>query len=288
MAAVKPLLVIVGPTASGKTQLALDIAERYDGEIIAADSRTIYRGLDIGTAKPTADEQQRVPHHVINIVDPDETFSAYQFQQLATQEITDIRSRNKLPIMVGGTGLYIDSVIFDYTMNSESTDLALRAELEELSVEELQAMIIENNFTMPENRLNKRHLIRTIERKGASFSRRDEPIGNTLIVGITTEKQKLNEKIGERVHQMFDQGVEAEANSAAAKYGWDAPGLSGNIYQIIRQIEAGELSQEQAIERCIILDRQLAKRQMTWLRRNRFINWLELRDAEHFIQQSLS
>lgn len=287
MATVMPLVVIVGPTASGKTSLALDIAECYGGEIIAADSRTIYRGLDIGTAKPTAEERAKVPHHLIDIIDPDEIFSAYHFQQYATQAISDVRSRNKLPILVGGTGLYVDSVIFDYDMDVTPVDQEKRLYLNSLTVQQLQARIKEQHLKLPANRDNSRHLIRVIERKGIHYSRSTKPIQNTIIVGITTEKEKLNEKIGLRVRQMFDQNVEAEAISVADKYGWDAPGLSGNIYQIVRQIEAGKLTKEQAIEKCIILDRQLAKRQMTWLRRNQFIEWLSLENLPNYINTQL-
>ena len=115
------LLVIVGPTASGKTALAIELAERMNGEIICADSRTVYRGLDIGTAKPTPEERARVPHHLLDVVDPDQPFSVADFKRLAEQAITDVRRRDKLPILVGGSGLYIDAIIYDYQFSAAGT-----------------------------------------------------------------------------------------------------------------------------------------------------------------------
>ncbi|QQS17544.1 hypothetical protein IPL44_00610 [Candidatus Saccharibacteria bacterium] len=122
MATEQPLIVIVGPTASGKTGLAVSLAKEFGGEIISADSRTIYRGMTIGTAKPTAEEMDDIPHHLIDLVDPDEEFTLWNFQQLAKEKIADIRSRGNIPFLVGGSGLYVDSVIFDYEITPQSID----------------------------------------------------------------------------------------------------------------------------------------------------------------------
>jgi tRNA dimethylallyltransferase len=144
-----PLIVIVGPTASGKSALAMQLAERFGGEIICADSRTVYKGMDIGTAKPSAEDQARVPHHGLDLVEPGERFSAVDFKNYATQTIADIRARGKIPFLVGGTGLYVDAVIFDYHFGQ--ADPELRAKLEALSLEELHEYCRNNNIKLPEN-----------------------------------------------------------------------------------------------------------------------------------------
>ena len=139
-----PLIAIVGSTASGKTELAIGLAEAYNGEIICADSRTIYRGMDIGTAKPTADERSRVRHHLLDIIDPNQRLSVAEFKQLAESTISDIHNRGKVPFLVGGSGLYIDSILYDYTFASEA-DPKLRTKLDGMSSEELIELLHESD-----------------------------------------------------------------------------------------------------------------------------------------------
>src|ERR1700758_1680789 len=160
----KPLVVIVGPTASGKTKLAVELAEKFGGEIICADSRTVYRGMNIGTAKPTEEERRRVPHWGLDLVDPDQRFTAADFKSYAEQKISEIRARGRMPFLVGGTGLYIDGVIFDYRFGT-APDEKLRAQLEKMSLEELHEYCAKNNIMLPENDKNKRYVIRAIEQK---------------------------------------------------------------------------------------------------------------------------
>lgn len=284
----QPLLVIVGPTASGKTHLALEIAQQYDGEIISADSRTVYKGLDIGTAKPTKKEQSRIPHHLIDVVEPNQTFTVWDFQQLAKKAIADIRARGKLPILVGGTGLYIDSIVFDYAIDNAPLDVELRQRLTDESIENLQMMIKEQHLKMPENALNKRHLIRALEQKKINTARRSEPIEHTIIVGIATEKLELEQRIRSRAQTIFDSGVIQEAEKVASLYGWDTPAMTGNIYPIIRQLVDGTISIDTAIEKFVISDRQLAKRQLTWLKRNKYIVWKQPESASKHIDKLLS
>lgn len=159
-----PLIVITGPTASGKSGLALELAEELNGEIICADSRTIYKGMDIGTAKPTLAEQKRVRHWLIDMVEPGERFTAADFQKHALTAIDDIRLRSKIPFLVGGSGLYIDAVILGFNFASDA-DTVRRTELEKMTIEQLQALITKQQLTMPENSKNKRYLIRCIEKK---------------------------------------------------------------------------------------------------------------------------
>lgn len=277
-----PLIVITGPTASGKSDLALDLAERYSGEIICADSRTVYRGMDIGTAKPSQAEQLRVPHHLLDVAEPDEKFTAAEFKRLADLAIADIRRRGKLPFLVGGTGLYIDGVILDYQFG-ERADQAKRRQLETLSTKELQTKLHKDNIDLPNNPLNKRQLIRAIEQGGVNQRRRAMPDEKTIVVAIASRENELDERIVKRADKMFEAGVLDEAQKLAGRYGWRSPGMEGNIYPIIRRLLEGGLTTEQAKQEFIKADKKLAKRQLTWLRRHKFVHWLSLREADSFL-----
>ncbi|MDB5183808.1 MAG: tRNA dimethylallyltransferase, partial [Candidatus Saccharibacteria bacterium] len=206
----KPLVVIVGPTASGKTALAIKLALEFGGEIICADSRTVYKGLDIGTAKPSREDQSLVQHWGLDLVEPNERFTAADFKQYATQKIKEIRSRGRIPFLVGGTGLYVDGIVFDFQFGTK-IDEKFRAELEKMTVEELQKYCNEHNVQLPENNKNQRYLIRSIEQNGINNSRKNEPINNLIIVGITTDKKILRSRIEERADNLFSSGVIEEA-----------------------------------------------------------------------------
>src|SRR5688572_25180412 len=160
-----PLIVILGPTASGKSALALGLAKQFGGEIIAADSRTVYRGMDIGTAKPSVEEQRQVRHHLIDVVSPDGPFTVADFQRLAFDAIADIGARAKTPLLVGGSGLYIDAVIYNFSFREPSNGLG-RSKLQMLSVDQLQELLEEQGIPLPENKKNPRHLIRALETAG--------------------------------------------------------------------------------------------------------------------------
>lgn len=269
---ITPLIAVVGETASGKTALAIDLAERFDGEIICADSRTVYRGLDIGTAKPTDEERQRVPHHILDIVDPDETFSAADFKRLAQEAIDDISARGKVPLLVGGTGLYIDAVLFDYSFSTPAYPRE-RERLQKLTIEELQAEIVAQGIPMPENDRNPRYLIRALETGGTS--REHKPLrDNTLVLGLRIDREVLRQKITRRVDAMIAAGFVQEVQNAAAEYGWDAPGLRAPGYKAFRAYIEGTSTLEEAKEQFIRNDMQLAKRQRTWFKRNKSIHWV--------------
>lgn len=281
-----PLIVIVGPTASGKSGIAVELAEQYAGEIICADSRTIYKGMDIGTAKPSKEDQARVPHWGLDLVSPGEPFSAADFKAYATNKIKEIRARGHVPFLVGGTGLYVDSVVFDYKFGPP-VDPEKRAKLELMSLEELYNYCIQNNISLPENDQNKRYVIRAIEQNGISGKRLNAPIGNCIIVGITTEREQLRSRIQKRSEQLFDDGVVEEARLLADTYGWQNEAMTGNIYRLSHAYLDGDIAKEELKSRNEIADWKLAKRQLTWLRRNPFIVWLQLNEVKNYIANRL-
>lgn len=282
-----PLVVITGPTASGKTGLAIELAQRYGGEIICADSRTIYKGTDIGTAKPTAEERTLVPHWGLDMVEPGEGYSAADFKTYAEQKIHEIRGRGHVPFLVGGTGLYIDAVLFDYQFGP-AVDPVQRAWLESLSLDELYEYCKENNIKLPENDKNKRYVIRAIER-GVTLSRKKKmPISISIIVGIATDRDVLRERITQRTEQLFENGVVAEATMLGEKYGWNNAAMTGNIYPLIHDYLLGKLTLQEVKTKNTTADWRLAKRQLTWMRRNVFIEWLPLQDAREYLAQRLA
>jgi tRNA dimethylallyltransferase len=283
----RPLVVIVGPTASGKSGIAVELAEQYKGEIICADSRTIYKGMDIGTAKPSLADQARAPHWGIDLVEPGEPFSAADFKAYAVQKIDEIRARGSVPFLVGGTGLYIDCVIFDYKFGP-AADPKKRAKLEQMSLEELHNYCIQYNILLPENDQNKRYVIRAIEQDGISTKRSRAPIKNTIVVGIATESDQLRARITKRSEQLFEDGVVDEAKKLGDTYGWESEAMTGNIYRLARAYLDGQLTQDEFKFRNETADWQLAKRQLTWLKRNQFIHWLPVTEVKNYIAQQLA
>lgn len=281
-----PLIVIVGPTASGKTSLAVDLALKWNGEIICADSRTVYRGMDIGTAKPTYAERALVPHWGLDLVEPGERYTAADFKSYTTKTIADIRLRGKVPFLVGGTGLYIDGVLFDYQFGAEHDDVR-RTTLEKLSIDDLLKYCYNHNIKLPENALNKRYVIRAIEQNGVNNKRYDKPLSNSIIVGITTEKSVLRARIKKRLEQLFENGVVEEAIRLGKIYGWKNEAMTGNIYPLIYQLHKGELTKDEVVDKATTRDWQLAKRQLTWFRRNQYIRWMDLPEARKYLANTL-
>jgi len=267
-----PLIVIVGQTASGKSSLALELAKQFDGEIICADSRTIYQGMDIGTAKPSATERRQVRHHLLDVTTPDQAFSAAQFKAQANQAITDIADRGKVPIMVGGTGLYIDAVLFDFQFSS-SPNLAERQKLQALSIEELQDEVLKRGLELPYNDKNPRHLMRLLETGGVSQAK-SALRAHTLVLGLEVPRDDLLQRITTRVDDMMDRGFVNEVKTLAGKYGWDAPGLQAPGYKAFRSYIQGTTLLQQAKDEFIKNDMLLSKKQRTWFSRNHSIHWV--------------
>ncbi len=267
-----PLVVIVGPTASGKSALAMRLARQFDGEIIAADSRTVYRGMDIGTAKPTPQDQQIVKHHLIDVVEPNERFTVADFKNCAVAAIADIAARGKTPFLVGGSGLYIDAVLYNFTFRKPA-NVSERERFEVMSVEALQALLAERAIALPANKSNPRHLIRSLETNGQTPERAAlRP--NTLILGIGMSKEALELAIRERIDRMIEGGFIQEVETLATQYGQSLSAFDTPGYKEFKLYLDGELSLEEAKQQFVRAHLQYAKRQMTWFKRNKDIVWI--------------
>lgn len=275
------LLAIVGPTGSGKSALAMALAQRFNGEIICADSRTVYRYMDIGTAKPTKDEMLLIPHHLVDVVEPGESFSAADFKVRAVEAIDEITGRGKLPILVGGTGLYVDAVLLDYQFPPKG-DPAARQELEKMSDSDLLARLVELDPEAYEavDRANRRRVIRAVETAGQARGKSDGLRPGTLVLGLALNKNELQNRIAARAEKMLGEGLIEEVKSLAERFSWDAPGLSAPAYRAFKNVVLGDKTLVQGLTEFIRRDTDLAKRQMTWFKRNKEIVWLEADDPE--------
>ena len=280
-----PLVVIVGPTASGKSSLAMELAKVFGGEIICADSRTVYKHMDIGTAKPSVQDQAEVPHWGLDLVEPGEVFTAADFKKYALQKASEIRKRGHIPMLVGGTGLYVDGIIFDYQFGKPQPEL--RKHLETLSLEDLKSYCAINNIKLPENDNNRRYVMRAIEQKSINSKRLRSTIDNVVVVGITTERDELRRRIVARSEQLFENGMVEEAIKLGKKYGWNNEAMTGNIYKLVRRYIDGELTMDELKRANATADWKLAKRQLTWFKRNPYINWLSLDGASEYIKTTL-
>ena len=263
-----PLIVILGPTASGKTAYAIRLARLIGGEVICADSRTVYRGMDIGTAKPTEPEREGVPHWGLDLIEPDQRYSLHDFQRYAMAKIAEIRQRQHVPLLVGGSGLYINSVIYDYRLAGGDYDPTVRAELEELPSDELRQLAIKRGAKLPRDLDNKRRLIRSLETGGVSnncghLSRQ------TIVIGIAVDKEKLSQRISERAEQMLGRDLVDETERLIARYGTVEP-LRRNAYGVVAKYLAGQIHEAELIEQISVKDRQLVKKQLTWWRNPRW------------------
>ncbi len=273
-----PLVVVVGETASGKSALAMALAEKFDGELICADSWTVYKGFEVGTAKPSAEERARVRHHVLDVADPERGFSVVEFQKLARAAIEDIQSRGKLPVMVGGTGLYIDSVLYEYQF-LPAPAVGRREELNRLSLEQLQQMALAGGWdTAGVDMRNKRRLVRLIENEGLRPSKA-ELRDNTLMMGIEVEREHLRQRVTQRVEAMLADGLEAEVRLLSQRYGWEAEPMKGIGYRewrpFFEPVPGNKQDLEQTKARIVAATMGLAKRQRTWFQRNDRIHWLQ-------------
>ncbi|WP_282674387.1 tRNA (adenosine(37)-N6)-dimethylallyltransferase MiaA [Lactococcus cremoris] len=261
------VLVVVGPTAVGKTALGIDLAIKMNGEIISGDSQQVYQGLDIGTAKVTKSEQALAVHHLIDVRKWTENFSVHDFVMEANRLIKEIIERGNVPIIVGGTGLYIQSLIEGYHLGGQKNHQAmmeLRETLSALTDEELFEKVLKLNPNFPE--LNRRRAIRFLELQ--TFGSTDENSGsdyNFLLIGLNAERKVLYERINQRVEQMMSEGLLAEARTLFEKAP-DAQAAKGIGYKEFFPYFSGEISLEDAVELVKRNSRRYAKRQLTWFR----------------------
>ncbi|MBY0546387.1 MAG: tRNA (adenosine(37)-N6)-dimethylallyltransferase MiaA [Candidatus Obscuribacterales bacterium] len=283
------VVAIVGPTCTGKTSLSLNLAERFSGEIIACDSRTVYRKFDVGTAKPSPREQQKVRHHLIDVADPPEEFTAAQFAQLATQAIEDVAARSKLPIVCGGTGFYARALLEGIAIPNVAPNPELRAQLQQLADEQgNQALHNKLNELDPitAQRLNANDLFRVIRALevcidgGAPFSsqagRRDEPF-DTLWIGLTiADRGALKELLTQRLKEQMECGMLEETEKLYKEYGRSLKLLHTVNYSDLLRFLEGELTLEAAFAECERHNYQLARRQIQWFRANSRINWFNV------------
>lgn len=270
---IAPLLVIVGETASGKSSLAMHLAEQFNGEIIAADSWTVYREFDIGTAKPITIEKQRIKHHLIDVVDARGGFNAALYKALACQAIANISASGKLPILVGGTGLYIDSVLYDFSFLPTASSLE-RSVRNVMTLEGLLAEAKKKSIDLSGiDTRNKRRIIRALETNGQRPTHtKIRP--NTLIIGLRVEREKLREQVIKRVDDMISSGLEAEVRGLAQKYGWGVEPMKGIGYIEWQDYFTGSQTLPETKDRIINATMNLAKRQRTWFKRNNSTHWI--------------
>ena len=302
-----PLIVIIGPTAVGKTELSIQLAERFGGEIVSADSRLFYRGLDIGTAKPTSREMARVPHHLIDVANPDQTWSLALFQQEAQKVVADLLELHKLPFLVGGTGQYIRAVTEGWTPPVVEPDPRLRLVLERLASEYSPDWLLAKLKVIdPEaaNRIDARNVRRTIRAlevifaSGRLFSTQRSTVTsiyNQITIGLMRPRPQLYERIDQRIDLMFSMGLlEEVTNLLAQGYSADLPSLSAIGYREAIAVVQNKMTPEEAKVQMRRSTRVYVRRQSNWFKENDpQIRWFDVNDdtlgnAEQYINLRLA
>jgi tRNA dimethylallyltransferase len=285
-ASAPPIAAIVGPTASGKSELAMAVAAMLPVEILVADSRQVYRGMDLGTAKPDAAARAAVPHHLLDLVAPDEPFSVADWLHRARTVVPEVWARGHLPLLVGGTGLYLAALVDGYDLAAQPWSPELRRELAaEMADVGLQPLAARLEVLDPEagartDLRNPRRVLRALERVIAAGGELPPPKarpwpGKLALLGITRPRDALDARIRDRAAWMFAQGLLDEARRLADRgYAPDLGPMTGHGYREALHVLAGEWGIEQAVEVTALHTRQYAKRQMTWFRRDRRIVWL--------------
>lgn len=307
------IVVIVGPTASGKTQLGIDLAKRFDGEVVSVDSRLVYTGMDVGTAKPEGAWNEAtieqgsikqlfgarhtflvdgVPHWGIDLVNPDEDYSVADFKKYADEKIKEIARRGKLPILVGGTGLWVRAVVDNLTLTETPPNAALRAELDARHLDDLYAEYkrLDPDGAELIDRNNKRRVVRALEVTrvtGKPFSaqlERGAPKHDALQVGLLVEREELNARIDLRVETMVARGLVNEVRRLRDAYGCDTESMTGIGYRQVCRFLEGSASLADAVEEVKKATRAYAKRQMTWFKRDARVRWIQdPREAENIV-----
>lgn len=290
------VIVIAGPTASGKTDLAIELALKVNGEIISADSMQIYREMNIGTAKPTMEERKGIPHHMMDIVYPDEEFSVAQFQKGAKECIKDILSRGKVPIVAGGTGLYINTLVYNITFSETITDWNYRKKLENIAREqgaEALHLLLQKVDPVSAEKIhpnNVKRVIRALEvyettgkpiSQHQMESRQIKPEYDYKIFGIEVDRDVLYSRIDVRVDKMMEMGLYEEVENILNKgYSLDLVSLQGIGYKEIIMAIQGECTLGEAVDKIKLNTRHLAKRQMTWFRKTENLKWMKTAEMD--------
>ena len=309
------IIVILGPTASGKTDLSLALAKKFNGEIVSADSRQVYKKMDIGTAKPMGEWKKGdyivggVTHHLMDIIDPGKGFSLADYKVMAAKFIEDILSRNKLPIVVGGTGLYIQALVENLDIPKVGPNKSLRKQLEKKKPAELAEMLVKIDPAVASgyggqgpvsaykiDLKNPRRVLRALEvfmLSGESFFKqqtKSKPVYRVLQIGLDLPREELYSRINTRVDKQIEEGLVGETEGLSARYKWSLPSMSGIGYKQMGFYLRGEAALDEATAILKRDTRRYAKRQVTWFKRDKKINWIKstnLALAEKLIKEFL-
>ena len=292
-------IVICGPTASGKTALSIELAKKIDGEIVSCDSMQIYKEMDIGTAKPTLEEMQGIKHYMIGIISPNERYSVADYKKDAKKAIREILNKGKVPIVVGGTGLYIDSLIYEIEYQDIEFDKEYREHLEkevkEKGLEELYnvAKEIDPEAIEKISKNDKKRILRILEIYHATGenkteqerkSRQKEVEYDYKVYALNMDREKLYDRINKRVDKMIEEGLIQEVEKIYKKYNDFPTAMQGLGYKEVVEYLEGKLTKEEMIEKIKQETRRYAKRQLTWFRKNKQTIWL---DGEEQIQNNI-
>lgn len=267
------LLVILGPTACGKTQTSIEIAKKYNGEIICADSRTIYRYMDIGTAKPTKQDRNEVKHYLLDIVEPIERYSVVEFKTECEKLLGSIWERGKLPLIVGGTGLYIDSVLFNYQFRGVLSGIDVESMSHDEKIQLARSKYPKEMIDFDEK--NERRLTKLLQFGPSKNIDRQKLKYPCKIIGIMPNKPTLKQKIELRTKDMLNKGIVQETKDIISEFGRDCPGLNTIGYKQCVEYLDGKLPESELADAINRVTLGLAKRQITWFKRNPYIVWLE-------------
>ena len=293
------VIVICGPTASGKTALSIELAKKINGEIVSCDSMQIYKDMDIGTAKPTIEEMQGIKHYMLDFVSPDERYSVADYKKQAKQAIREIIEKGKVPIVVGGTGLYVDSLIYEIEYQDIKFDEKYRKQLEERSEKEgLEVLYNEAKKIDPEaitkiSQNDKKRILRILEIYNATGknkteqekeSRKNEVEFDYKVYAISWDREKLYDRISQRVDIMIDQGLIEEVQKIYSKYNKFPTAMQGLGYKEVLEYLEGKCNKQEMIDKIKQETRRYAKRQLTWFRKNKQTIWL---DGQEKIQNNI-
>ncbi len=289
------VIVICGPTASGKTALSIELAKKINGEIVSCDSMQIYKDMDIGTAKPTLEEMDGIKHYLIDCISPTKRYSVAEYKKEAKKAIKEIVQKGKIPIVVGGTGLYVDSLIYEIEYPEIEFDAGFRQELEkeveEFGLEKLyeEAKKIDNIAIEKISKTDKKRILRILEIYHATGktkteqeieSRKNEPEFDYLVYGILWDRELLYQRINKRVDLMIETGLIEEVKKLLAKYQEFPTAMQGLGYKEVVEYLKGNLTKEEMIEKIKQETRRYAKRQMTWFRKNKQTIWLDANESK--------